>query len=67
MSDKLRALIVEDSPAILENLQGLLEDLELVEVVGTASAEAEACAWMDGRTNGCDVCILTCSWLKEMA
>ena len=58
MTDKLRALIVEDSPAILENLQGLLEELELVTVVGTAAAQAEACAWMDGRTNGCDVCII---------
>ena len=58
MGEKLRALIVEDSPAILENLQGLLEELELVEVVGTAAAQAEACAWMDSRTNGCDVAII---------
>ena len=58
MDGKLRALIVEDSQAILQSLQGLLEDLELVEVVGTAAAEAEACAWMDSRTNGCDVAII---------
>lgn len=58
MSEKLRAFIIEDSPTVLENLGGLLEDLELVEVVGTAAAQAEACAWMDGRTNGCDVAII---------
>ncbi len=58
MPHRLRALIVEDSPAILESLQGLLEELELVVVVATAAAEAEACAWMDARTNGCDVAII---------
>ncbi len=58
MLHKLRALIIEDSPAILENLQGLLEELELVQVVGTAVDEAQACAWMDARTNGCDVAII---------
>ncbi len=58
MPTKLRALIIEDSPAILENLQEFLEELELVKVVATAGAEAEACAWMDARTNGCDVAII---------
>ncbi len=58
MGDKLRALIVEDSSVILENLQGLLNDLGSIEVVGTAEGETDACAWMDARTNGCDVAII---------
>lgn len=58
MGDKLRAFVVEDSPLILENLQGLLEELGAVEVVASAAAESEACAWMDSRTNGCDVAII---------
>ncbi len=58
MGDKLRAFVVEDSPVILENLQGLLEELGSVRVVASAAAESEACAWMDGRSNGCDVAII---------
>ncbi len=58
MSGKLRAFVIEDSPVILENLQGMLEELGSVEVVASAAAESEACAWMDGRTNGCDVAII---------
>ena len=54
----LRALIVEDSATILENLTGLLEELGLVEIVATAAAEAEACRWMDRRSDGCDICII---------
>lgn len=55
---RLRALIVEDSPLILENLQALLEEHGSVEVVGTATAQHDACAWMDERTQGCDVAII---------
>lgn len=55
---RLRALIVEDSPVILENLQALLEEQGSVEVVGTVTAEGDACAWMDARTQGCDVAII---------
>ncbi len=55
---RLRALIVEDSPVILENLQALLEEHGAVEVVGTAVAQHDACAWMDERTQGCDVAII---------
>ena len=58
MASRLRALIVEDHPVVLESLQGLLEELAAVEVVGTASAEAEACHWMDSRTQACDVAIV---------
>ncbi|MDQ6685974.1 MAG: response regulator [Pseudomonadota bacterium] len=55
---RLRALIVEDSPTILEALCGLLEDHDGIEVVGTAVAAAEACAWLDSRTQACDVAIV---------
>jgi DNA-binding NarL/FixJ family response regulator len=57
-SRRLRALIIEDHPVILESLQGLLEDLAAVDIVGTASAEAEACHWMDSRTQACDVAVV---------
>lgn len=55
---RLRALIIEDNALILENLLGLLEELETVEIVGTAAAEAEACHWLDSRTQACDVAII---------
>ena len=58
MAGKLRAFVVEDSPLILENLRGMLEELGSVEVVASAADQSEACAWMDGRTNGCDVAII---------
>lgn len=55
---RLRALIIEDHPVILESLHGLLEDLAGVDIVGTAAAEAEACQWMDSRTQACDVAVV---------
>ena len=58
MKPRLRALLVEDNAVILENLQGLLEELSAVEVVGAVSAEAEACHWLDSRTQACDVAIV---------
>ncbi|MBW8846238.1 MAG: response regulator [Burkholderiales bacterium] len=42
----LRAFIVEDSPVILENLVGTLEELANVQVVGSAGDEAAAVRWM---------------------
>ena len=57
-SRRLRALIVEDHPVVLEGLYGLLEELAAVDIVGIASAEAEACQWMDSRTQACDVAIV---------
>ncbi len=55
---RLRALIVEDNSIILENLQGLLDELTTVDIVGTARAEAEACEWLDSRTQACDIAIV---------
>jgi len=54
----LRILLVEDHPHLAEELRTTLEELVDAHIVGTAAAEADACAWMDGRTNGCDVAII---------
>jgi DNA-binding NarL/FixJ family response regulator len=54
----LRILLVEDHPQLAEELRTTLEELVDARIVATAAAEAEACAWMDGRTNGCDVAII---------
>ncbi len=54
----LRIFLVEDHPRIVEHLQATLEDLAQAEIVATAAAQEEACAWMDARTNGCDVAII---------
>ncbi len=56
--DGLRALIIEDNALILENLQATLLETSAVRIVGTARSQAEACAWMDERDNGCDVAII---------
>lgn len=55
---RLRALIVEDNAVILENLRGLLDEPTAVDIVGTARAEAEACDWLDSRTQACDIAIV---------
>jgi len=55
----LRAFIVEDSPVILENLVGTLEELANVEVVGSVADEAAAIQWMRQDPNGgADVVII---------
>ena len=54
----LRILLVEDSPRLVEELQAALEELAKARVVATAAEETEACAWMDSRTQGCDVAII---------
>ena len=54
----LRILLIEDHPHLAEELRTTLEELVDAHIVATAAAEADACAWMDGRTNGCDVAII---------
>jgi DNA-binding NarL/FixJ family response regulator len=54
----LRILLVEDHPQLAEEFRTTLEELVDARIVATAAAEAEACAWMDGRTDGCDVAII---------
>ena len=55
---KLRAFVVEDSSIILERLTQALEEIAGVQVVASAADEQGALAWMDARTNGCDVVIV---------
>ena len=60
----LRALLVEDSTLIAENLCATLSESAAVDIVATARSQHEACAWMDSRINGCDVAIIDI-FLKE--
>ena len=55
---RLRAFVVEDSPLILENLIGVLEEDAGVEVVASAADEKGALDWMNSRTDGCDFVII---------
>ena len=55
---KLRAFVVEDSPIILESLIQTLEEVADVEVVASAPDQHGALAWMNARSNGCDVVIV---------
>ena len=48
----LRAFIVEDSPVVLENLVGTLEELANVQVVGSVGDEAAAVLWMSSHPEG---------------
>lgn len=43
----VKALIVEDSPVILDNLVATLEELAQVEVVGSVGDEAGALRWIE--------------------
>ncbi|MGH8797508.1 MAG: response regulator [Caldimonas sp.] len=52
----LKALIVEDSPVIRENLVAALEEMAPIEVVGTAEDEASAVRWLDD--NECDLAVV---------
>lgn len=54
----LRILLVEDNASIVDNLQAMLEDLTQARVIAVAAEQKLACAWMDARTNGCDVAII---------
>jgi len=55
----LRAFIVEDSPVILENLIGTLEELTNVEVVGSVGDEAAAVGWISrSPQDGADLFII---------
>jgi DNA-binding NarL/FixJ family response regulator len=52
----LKALIVEDSPVIRENLVAALEEMAPIEVVGTADDEASAVRWLG--ENQCDLAVV---------
>lgn len=55
---KLRTFIVEDSPIILESLIETLQETAEVDVVGSASDEKSALAWLDASRHVCDVVIV---------
>jgi DNA-binding NarL/FixJ family response regulator len=53
-----RAYIVEDSPTIRENLIETLQELALVESVGTAETEHEGKRWLAQNDNYWDLAII---------
>ena len=54
----LKALIVEDSSVIRENLTGALEELAPVQVVASAEDEPSAIAWLSDPAHECDLVII---------
>jgi two-component system, OmpR family, response regulator len=61
---KFRAYIVEDSPTIRENLIETLQELALVEPVGTAETEYEGKQWLSQHEAYWDLAIIDV-FLKE--
>ena len=55
---KLRAFLIEDNPIIRDSLTEALEEQAGIEVVATAVDQEQALAWMNSRTDGCDVVIV---------
>ena len=54
----LRILLVENDARLGAELCSALEERAPVQVVGSARAQDEACAWIDGRTQGCDIALI---------
>lgn len=54
----LKTYIVEDSPAIRENLIATLEEMVPLKVVGTAEDEASAVEWLRDPGHACDLAIV---------
>jgi two-component system, OmpR family, response regulator len=61
---KFRAYIVEDSPTIRENLIETLQELALVDAVGTAETENEGKTWLAQHDDYWDLAIVDL-FLKE--
>jgi two-component system OmpR family response regulator len=61
---KFRAYIVEDSPTIRENLIETLQELALVDAVGTAETEYEGKTWLAQHDDYWDLAIVDL-FLKE--
>jgi two-component system, OmpR family, response regulator len=55
---KIKTYIVEDSPAIRDNLIATLEELTNVTTVGTAETENEGAAWLINSNNAWDLAIV---------
>lgn len=56
--DLLKALLVEDSPVIRQNLTEFLEELASIRVVHVAEDELTAIEWLCDEANECDVVIV---------
>jgi DNA-binding NarL/FixJ family response regulator len=54
----VKTFIVEDSPIILENLVGTLEELSAVQVLGSADDETSAVRWLAEPGRHCDLVII---------
>ncbi len=54
----MKTFIVEDSPLILQKLVATLEALAPVQVIGSASDEATAVAWLQHDGNDCELLII---------
>ncbi|HWH80624.1 MAG TPA: response regulator [Burkholderiaceae bacterium] len=54
----LKALIVEDSAVIRENLTAALEELAPVKVIASAEDEPAAVGWLSSEANACDLVII---------
>lgn len=54
----VKAVIVEDSPIILDNLVATLEELAQVQVVGAAAEECEALHWIRSPSERFDLMII---------
>jgi DNA-binding NarL/FixJ family response regulator len=54
----LRAFVVEDSPVILENLVGTLQEFANVSVVGSAADESSALVWLSREPDARSVDLL---------
>jgi DNA-binding NarL/FixJ family response regulator len=55
---ELRVFVVEDVPAVVENVAGLLSAMGGMRLVGKAGSETEANAWLDSNPGGWDVAVI---------
>ena len=55
---RLKTYIVEDNPTICENLIGTLEELALIDAVGTAETENDGKAWLASPGRDWDLAIV---------
>ena len=55
---RLKTYIVEDNPAIRDNLIGTLEELACIDAVGTAETENEGKAWLSAQGKKWDLAIV---------
>ncbi|CAN5659480.1 hypothetical protein BH11PSE8_BH11PSE8_24320 [soil metagenome] len=54
----IRVFLVEDSPAVRENVAAALEELAPVEIVGSADDEPMAASWIRAHPGVCDILVI---------